>query len=103
MATPATTNDLAEQRDQVETFVTRQTAGMQAAIVNNTQRCEHVRQELERLHALLAQLATTTGQVDGRIAEDRRILGALQYQVDRADARSDEQSQQLHGQCQSGE
>eukprot|EP00959_Pyramimonas_sp_CCMP1952_P331625 6944259-Pyramimonas_sp.AAC.1 len=64
---------MAELRDQVETFVSRQYSGLLQSVQTNAANTAALRQDLDG----------ALGIIDYRIAEDRRILGELQYQVDR--------------------
>eukprot|EP00959_Pyramimonas_sp_CCMP1952_P400631 8394529-Pyramimonas_sp.AAC.1 len=68
-ATPAA-GELAELRDQVETFVPRQCSGLAQSVQTNAANAAALRQDF---HGALAIM-------DSRIAEDRRILGELQFQ-----------------------
>ena len=60
---------LAEQRDQVESFVAQQCATMQ-----------------QQHHTLRDDLAVAYTSLHSRIDDDRQILNAVQYQVDRAES-----------------
>eukprot|EP00959_Pyramimonas_sp_CCMP1952_P235324 4917263-Pyramimonas_sp.AAC.1 len=71
-ATPAA-GEIAEPRDQVETFVPRQHSGRMQSVQANAANAAALRQDFDGALAI----------IDSRIAEDRRILGELQFQVDR--------------------
>ena len=65
-------SDLAELRDQVETFAAQQFSGLAQTVAETASQTAVLRGDLRRGLML----------IDTRIAEDRWILGQVQYQVD---------------------